>query len=547
MRREEVVGGGMGAIKATSANGWTRREKVEGADAWARSEQAEGRDIGPGKVSRNIRVSTGGFYGTTRSSFLMEVPMEPKVSIIVPVYNAEKSLARCVDSILNQEFRDFELILMDDGSKDRSGEICDGYARARGTFLQFVDSDDWLTADATKLMVRAAEETGCDMVIADFYRVVGEMVSRKGDIDADQVIGREAFVGFMMENPADYYYGVLWNKLYRRSLVEAHGIRMDAKLSWCEDFLFNLEYVRYATTFYALRTPVYYYVKTKGSLVNQKISFARTVEMKLAMFECYNDFFKHVLDEDAYERKRLQVYHFLVDAAKDGFVFPATIPGTQKLGEERSQALQEVISEDGIIVEKYRDRKLLERYLESVALKYDMTLAELSLLLYRKDAGKALTRGAEAQMPAREDAVEATDRKDAGKALSRKDLAELMHMSRGDLRAALQKLVSRGMLEVVDVPRKRREAAEIAEATGLFGKRGEAQDADANGMTKKKREPRNIRLELLPASDAVLQDIAAAERDYEQAKFRGFTEDELRQYTALERRVQENEKQILQK
>ena len=45
--------------------------------------------------------------------------------------------------------------------------------------------------------------------------------------------GREAFVGFMMENPADYYYGVLWNKLYRRSLVEAHGIRMDAKLSWC--------------------------------------------------------------------------------------------------------------------------------------------------------------------------------------------------------------------------------------------------------------------------------------------------------------------------
>ena len=507
--------------------------------------------------------------------------MEPKVSIIVPVYNAEKGLARCVDSILNQEFRDFELILMDDGSRDRSGEICDGYARAdarvvvvhkentgvsdtrnqaiaraRGTFLQFVDSDDWLTADATKLMVRAAEETGCDLVIADFYRVVGEMVSRKGDIDADQVIGREAFVGFMMENPADYYYGVLWNKLYRREIVEAHGIRMDAKISWCEDFLFNLEYVRYATTFYALRTPVYYYVKTKGSLVNQKISFARTVEMKLAMFECYNDFFKHVLDEEAYERKRLQVYHFLVDAAKDGFVFPATIPGTQKLGEERSQALQEVISEDGIIVERYRDRKLIERYLESVALKYDMTMAELSLLLYRKDAGQALEgkdsgEAADGKDAGKaldgKDAGEAADGKDAGKALSRRDLAELMHMSRGDLRAALQKLVARGMLEVVDVPRKRREAAEIAEATGLFGKRDEAQDADADGMTKKKRKPRKIRLELLPAADAVLQDIATAERDYEQAKFRGFTEDEIRQYTALERRVQENEKQILQK
>ena len=69
-------------------------------------------------------------------------------------------------------------------------------------------------------------------------------------------------------------------------------------------------------------------------------------------------------------------------------------------------------------------------------------------------------------MPAREDAVEATDRKDAGKALSRKDLAELMHMSRGDLRAALQKLVSRGMLEVVDGPRKRREASRAAAGVG---------------------------------------------------------------------------------
>ncbi|MFQ8776965.1 MAG: hypothetical protein ACLR78_05440 [Roseburia sp.] len=76
-----------------------------------------------------------------------------------------------------------------------------------------------------------------------------------------------------------------------------------------------------------------------------------------------------MLDEEDYEKNRLQVYHFLVDAAKDGFVFPASIPGNRKLGEERSSALQEVISDDGIIVDKYRDRKLLERYLESAALK----------------------------------------------------------------------------------------------------------------------------------------------------------------------------------
>lgn len=485
--------------------------------------------------------------------------MKPTVSIIIPVYNAEKTLKRCVDSILNQEYRDFELILMDDGSKDQSGEICDAYAqadarvvvvhkensgvsdtrnrgieRAQGTYLQFVDSDDWLTPDATKLMVRAAEEMGCDMVIADFYRVVGEMVSRKGDIDADRVIGREEFASFMMENPADYYYGVLWNKLYRRDIVNAHQIRMDTKISWCEDFMFNLEYVRYAKSFYALRTPVYYYVKTKGSLVNQKISFAKTVEMKLMMFECYNDFYKHVLDETEYERKRLQVYHFLVDAAKDGFVFPATIPGNRKLGEERSSALQEVISDDGIIVEKYRDRKLLERYLESVALKYDMTMAEISLLLYRKDASHEL---------------------------SRKNLANLMHLSRGELRGTLQRLVAREMIEVVELPRKRSEA--MAEATGLFEMQNEDRDVDETRISKpenvagniaetadlmkKKREPRKIRLELLPAADAVLRDIEAAERDYEQAKFKDFTEEEIRTYTALKKRIQKNERLTLQK
>ena len=98
--------------------------------------------------------------------------MEPTVSIIVPVYNAEKYLKRCVDSILSQDYRDFELLLMDDGSSDGSAEICDGYERAdsrvhvvhkentgvsdtrnqaldmaRGTFIQFLDSDDWIVPE----------------------------------------------------------------------------------------------------------------------------------------------------------------------------------------------------------------------------------------------------------------------------------------------------------------------------------------------------------------------------------------------------------------
>lgn len=136
--------------------------------------------------------------------------MEPLVSIIVPVYNAEASLRRCVESVLGQEYADFELILGDDGSRDGSGALCDSFAAAdsrvrvlhkensgvsdtrnqaiamaRGRYLQFLDADDWITPNATKLLVRTAEEHQCDLVVSDFYRVVGRPGLPKGDIDED--------------------------------------------------------------------------------------------------------------------------------------------------------------------------------------------------------------------------------------------------------------------------------------------------------------------------------------------------------------------------
>ena len=189
---------------------------------------------------------------------MAEEKRTPKVSIIIPVYNAEKAVRRCVDSVLDQEYTDFELLLMDDGSKDGSPAILDEYAEkdervrvvhkensgvsatrnmaldmARGDWVQFLDADDWITKDATKLFVRTAEENDADMVIADFYRVVGENTSRKGDIWTSRVITREEYGSFMMKNPADYYYGVLWNKLFRRDILEEYGLRMDKSLHWC--------------------------------------------------------------------------------------------------------------------------------------------------------------------------------------------------------------------------------------------------------------------------------------------------------------------------
>lgn len=458
------------------------------------------------------------------------------VSIIVPIYNAENYLRRCVDSILNQEYTDFELLLVNDGSTDASGDICEEYGdrdprviviqkentgvsdsrnraldRARGKYLQFLDSDDWITPDATRLFVRAAEEYGCDMVISDFYRVVGERLSTKGDIEEEGVLTREEFAAHMMENPADFYYGVLWNKLYRRDIVEEHNLRMDTDINWCEDFMFNLEYIRYAKVFYALHAPIYYYVKRKGSLASQGINISKTVKMKLNVFEYYNNFYKHVLEEEDYEKNRLQVYRFFIDAAGDGTVPPSILPGSKKLGDERVFVNTEILQAEGPAGEDYRKRKLLEHYLEPVALKGDLKVMDVRLLL-------CLCEKHEWD--------------------SRRELADFAGISRTNLTSGLQRLTMKGFLKVEEV--KEPKPSKKDKTTG----KNKMKTAE---MTETKRKDRGGRIAatILPAADAIMKELKMAQRDYDAARFAGFTEEELIKYADLSEKIKENTKNIL--
>lgn len=434
--------------------------------------------------------------------------MNPIVSIIVPVYNAEKTIGRCIESILNQEYTDFELLLMDDGSKDASGHICDEYGAkdsrihvihkentgvsdtrnqaldlAQGTYLQFLDADDWITPNATRLFVETAETYHCDMVISDFYRVVGERVSRKGDIDDDCVLTKEEFAAHMIENPADFYYGVLWNKLFRRDIIEKHHLRMNPEISWCEDFMFNLEYICYAEVFYALQVPIYYYVKTKGSLATQGMNITKTIKMKLMVFEYYNNFYKHVLNEKDYEKNRGQVYRFLIDAAGDGIVPPAILPNSKKLGEERSIVSPEALVGEGILTDGYRNRKLLDYYLETIAIKNDMTLDEVRLLLCLNQPHLCKTR---------------------------RELADFANLSPRALSILLQKLVHKNLIRV-EIVRKTKELKIIFQAI----------------------------------SEPILAELADAQNKYEHARFLGFEEDELIQYAQLTEKIKQNIQSIL--
>ncbi len=268
----------------------------------------------------------------------------PLVSVIVPVYNAGAYLRSCLESLRNQTWTELEVLLVNDGSTDNSLSICEEFeaadprfkviqqpnagvsaarnralAAARGKYLQFADGDDKLPRDSTEILVTAGEKQGADLVVGHFYRVVEDRVAQQGHIKTECYLNRADYAERMMKAPANYYYGVLWNKLYRRSIVEKRELRFDEAVAWCEDFLFNLEYLRDCRLIAAVPKPVYYYYKREGSLVHSQAGLRKLIQMKRMTFAYYKDLYQSL---DLYEERRLEVYGYLLSAATDGVAFP---------------------------------------------------------------------------------------------------------------------------------------------------------------------------------------------------------------------------------
>ncbi len=201
-----------------------------------------------------------------------------KLSVIIPVYNVEEYLAACVDSLLGQTLQDLEILLVDDGSKDSSGAICDRYAQewpdrvrcihvdnggqgrarnfalplARGEYLGFVDSDDWVKPDMYEKLCRRADETGADIVVCDF-------LERYED-------GRENMVpGAFQDHPLSFA-GSCCNKVFRTSL--AGELRFPEQRLWYEDFYFSaMMLIRSQRTEY-IREPLYIYRRGQTSTMH---------------------------------------------------------------------------------------------------------------------------------------------------------------------------------------------------------------------------------------------------------------------------------------
>ena len=265
---------------------------------------------------------------------------EPLVSIIVPIYNSALNLIPCLESIKRQKYKNLEVLLVNDGSNDSSLEICRMYARldsriiiidkensgvsgtrniaierATGKYLQFVDSDDSLDPNATRLFVEAAEENESDMVLCRYYSVMPNgRTTVFGDLPPDTSLDKGQFARCMMEAPANFYYGVMWNKFYRRDIIMAHNIRCNEAFTWSEDMLFNLEYIRYADRFYSISTPLYYYTRQRKNSLSMSVTPTKVLTTKASLFKYYRQLF---IDLGIYDQYKPKIFAYLVATAKD--------------------------------------------------------------------------------------------------------------------------------------------------------------------------------------------------------------------------------------
>ncbi len=300
-----------------------------------------------------------------------------------------------------------EVILVDDGSRDASFEIMKDYAArdarikaihkenggvssarnrglesAEGTYVQFADVDDWLPMDSTKLLVREMEENPVEMVIGDFYRVVGENVSSKGSIEKGGILTRQDYADEMMRSPADMYFGVLWNKLYRRDILERESIRMDENISFSEDMIFNLEYLLHADSIAVLKAPVYYYHYTKGSLVERNMSLSSTIRMKKSVIGYYNRFYKSTFDTQDYEERLPVIYGYLLSFSKD-FISLPFVSGTKRLGTETgAQSFYSQNLDRSPLQTVYLSSRLMDRLIDTVAKKHRLEHNETAILYF---------------------------------------------------------------------------------------------------------------------------------------------------------------------
>lgn len=234
------------------------------------------------------------------------------VSVIVPVYNAEKYLEKCIQSLLEQDIADYEVILVDDGSTDKSATIIDEYCSkssvlrsvhksnggvssarnqglkmAKGKYIAFVDSDDYVDKDYLSSMVSSYTKEDIDLVVSsmlfDDIKTISEKEGEYSPVEtACRFYTRNSFQGYLV------------NKLFKASIITENNITFDENSHFCEDLLFCAEYVRYIRKTCYTDKACYHYCLNNGSATQDRYSEKRfsvfyTYKRMIDVLSCFDD------------------------------------------------------------------------------------------------------------------------------------------------------------------------------------------------------------------------------------------------------------------
>lgn len=333
--------------------------------------------------------------------------MEPKVSVIVPVYNAEKYLLECLESIAAQTLEGIQVLLIDDGSKDSSGQICKdfisahpnfeyyhkenggtasarnvGLSNARGEYIGFVDSDDWLEPNMFETMYRAVKEADADIVYC-------KMPGLTDYVDIP--------VGVYREEICDVIYPALlphvvesgtfrtvdwgnWSRLYRRTMVHGYNICFYEKSRRCEDFAFSVECALHADSYVILDAGELYHYRPNE--YSKSRSYTKNMWHSIRSLMTYMvEITGRCETHDFADAMQMCIFYFCTQVIRNEMRLPKEAQRTEKIREIVSDPLcvgaLSVVSGNGMNQEyttlyklmKAQDAVGLSRYLKQVAFK----------------------------------------------------------------------------------------------------------------------------------------------------------------------------------
>lgn len=213
------------------------------------------------------------------------------VSVIVPVYNSEKYIRRCVESIIEQSYRNIEILLIDDGSTDSGGEICDEFAlgdhrirvihtknngpatarnkgleKSKGTFIVFIDADDFIENNALKLLIENYNKTKADIIVGDFKSVHGNIPGpgHKGAFPDNKLLLKQDIVSYArryLKRPNRFtLFAYSWGRLYKSSIIKYNNIHFNPYLFTYEDVAFNYDYFKHSNRVYYFKEAIYNHI-----------------------------------------------------------------------------------------------------------------------------------------------------------------------------------------------------------------------------------------------------------------------------------------------